>query len=80
MLVDITVNKSERNKGLGTEVINKIYDISEDSNIPIYLIPYPAEEFKSEKEPELIKRLKNWYEEIGFGPVSDGSKIWCNFE
>jgi hypothetical protein len=44
------------------------------------LIPYPAEEFKSEKESELVNRLKNWYEKIGFGPISEGSKVWCNFE
>jgi len=80
MLVDITVKTSERGNGIGTKVMNKIYDISEDNNIPIYLIPYPAEQFKEEKESELIERLKNWYEEIGFGPVSEGSKVWCNFE
>jgi len=80
MLVDITVKTSERGNGTGTKVMNKIYDISEDNNIPIYLIPYPAEEFKSVKESELIERLKNWYDKIGFGPVSDGSKVWCNFE
>jgi hypothetical protein len=80
MLADITVTTSERGKGIATDVMNKIYDISEDNNIPIYLIPYPAEEFKSEKESELVNRLKNWYEKIGFGPISEGSKVWCNFE
>jgi len=80
MLADIIVKSSERGNGIGTEVMNKIYDISEDNNIPIYIIPYPAEQFKEEKEHELIERLKNWYEEIGFGPVSEGSKVWCNFE
>lgn len=80
MLADITVKTSERGNGIGTKVMNKIYDISEDNNIPIYVIPYPAEQFKEEKEPELVERLKNWYEKIGFGPVSEDSKVWCNFE
>jgi len=80
MLVSLTIDKSQRGNGTGTFVMNKLYDISEELNIPIYLTPYPAEEFKSEKEKELVERLEKWYNKIGFGLVSEGSKVWCNFE
>lgn len=80
MLVSINVNESERGNGTGTYVMNKLYDISEELNVPIYLIPYPAEQFKSVKEKELVEKLEKWYDKIGFGPVSEGSHLWCNFE
>jgi len=80
MLVHIDVEESERNKGTGTFVMNRLYDISEDINVPIYLIPYPAGHFNSKTEKDVVTILKNWYEKLGFGPVSEGSKVWCNFE
>lgn len=80
MLVSLTIDESERGKGTGTFVMNRLYDISEELNIPIYLTPYPAEQFKSEKEQELVERLQKWYDNIGFGPVSTNSNIWSNFE
>jgi len=80
MLIHIDVKESERNKGIGTFVMNALYDISEDINVPIYLIPYPAGHFSSKTEKDLVTILKNWYDKLGFGPVSEGSKIWCNFE
>jgi len=80
MLVSLTVNESERGNGTGTFVMNRLYDISEELNIPIYLTPYPAAQFKSEKEQELVERLQKWYDNIGFGPVSTDSKLWSNFE
>lgn len=80
MIVDITIDKNCRNKGYGTDIMNKLYDISEDNNIPIYLIPYPSESFPEEDEFVLVDKLKKWYSNIGFGPVSDNSLVWCNFE
>jgi hypothetical protein len=80
MLVSLTIDKSQRGNGTGTLVMNRLYDISEELNIPIYLIPYPAEQFKSETEKELVERLEKWYDKIGFGPVSIGSHVWSNFE
>ena len=80
MLIHIDVDKSERNKGTGTFVMNRLYDISEELNIPIYLTPYPSEQFTPEREKDLVNRLENWYDKLGFGPVSEGSKIWSNFE
>jgi len=83
MLVHIGVY--DRNKGTGTRVMNELYDISEESNIPIYLIPYPAENFDGSDEFNVISRLENWYRELGFdyhtGINSDEHpKVWCNFE
>lgn len=80
ILVSLTIDKSQRGNGTGTFVMNRLYDISEELNIPIYLTPYPAEEFKSKKEKQLVERLEKWYDKIGFGPVSKGSKVWSNFE
>ena len=80
MLYGININKELRNKGVGTEVINKLYDLSEEMNIPIYLIPYPDDNFPTKDEKKYIDRLKAYYERIGFGPVSDKSLVWCNFE
>jgi hypothetical protein len=80
MLIDITIDKDKRNKGFGTEIMNMIYDISEDNNIPLYLIPYPAEQFKSKKEKSLVDKLQKWYSKIGFGPLNNTSHIWCNME
>jgi len=80
MLVSLTIDESERGNGTGTFVMNRLYDISEELNIPIYLTPYPAEQFKSEKEQELVERLEKWYDKIGFGPLSVNSRLWCNFE
>jgi hypothetical protein len=82
MLYTINVNEDKRGNGIGTVLLNKLYDISEDLTIPIYLIPYPDYLFldKIDKEKELVDRLKNYYTRNGFGPVSDGSLVWCNFE
>jgi hypothetical protein len=80
MLVSLTIDKSERGNGTGTFVMNSLYDISEELNIPIYLTPYPAEQFKSKKEKELVERLEKWYDKLEFGPVSVGSHLWSNFE
>ena len=64
------------------EVLNKLYDLSENLSIPLYLIPYPDYEFldKVHKEKELVDRLKNYYSRLEFGPVSEGSLVWSNFE
>lgn len=80
MLYGINIKSELRGKGVGTNIINKLYDISEEMNIPIYLIPYPDDNFPKEDEKELVDRLKNYYSRIGFGPVSDDSLVWSNFE
>lgn len=80
-LCSIIVDESNRNKGVGTDIMNKLYDISEELSIPIYLNPYPAgKSYEPTKEFELVNKLKMWYDKIGFAPISDGSHIWSNFE
>ena len=80
MLYGINIKEELRGKGIGTDIINKLYDISEELNIPIYIIPYPDDNFPTKDEKELVDRLKNYYTRIGFGPVSNDSLVWCNFE
>ena len=82
MIYSINVNEDKRGNGIGTEVLNKLYDLSENLSIPLYLIPYPDYMFldKFDKEKELVDRLKNYYTRIGFGPVSEDSLVWNNFE
>lgn len=80
MLYGINIKPELRGKGIGTDIINKLYDISEEMNIPIYLIPYPDDNFPTKDEKQLVDRLKNYYSRIGFGPVSNDSLIWSNFE
>ena len=80
MLYGINIKPELRGKGIGTDVINKMYDLSEELNIPIYLIPYPDDNFPTTDEKKLVDRLKSYYERIGFGPVNDNSIVWSNFE
>jgi GNAT superfamily N-acetyltransferase len=80
MLYGINIKPELRGKGIGTNIMNKLYDISEEMNIPIYLIPYPDDNFPTKDEKKLVDRLKNYYTRIGFGPVSEDSLVWNNFE
>jgi GNAT superfamily N-acetyltransferase len=80
MLYGINIKPELRGKGIGTDIINKLYDISEELNIPIYLIPYPDDNFSTKDEEILVDRLKNYYSRLEFGPVSEGSLVWSNFE
>jgi hypothetical protein len=82
MIYTINVNEDKRGNGIGTELLNKLYDISEELSVPLYLIPYPDYEFldKKDKEKELVERLQKWYDKLEFAPVSEGSLVWSNFE
>ena len=80
MLYGINIKPELRGNGIGTNIMNKLYDISEEMNIPIYLIPYPDDNFPTKDEKQLVDRLKTYYERLGFGPVKDDSLVWCNFE
>lgn len=80
-LCSIVVDDDNRNKGIGTKIMNELYDISEELSIPIYINPYPAgKQFQPNKELELVTKLKKWYSKIGFGPVIENSLVWSNFE
>lgn len=80
MLYGINIKKELRGKGIGTDIMNKLYDVSDELSIPIYLIPYPDDNFKSKDEKKLIDRLKNYYSKLDFGPVSENSLVWSNME
>ena len=73
----IKVKEEEKGMGKGTKVMNILYDISEELQIPLYLNPYPADEYEPSKEREMVERLIKWYEGLGFGNV--WKKIWCNY-
>ena len=82
MIYTINVNEDKRGNGIGTKLLDKLYDISEQLIVPLYLIPYPDYEFldKKDKEKELVDRLKNYYTRLGFGPVKEDSFVSCNYE
>jgi hypothetical protein len=85
MIQSILVPSSHRNNGLGTKIMNILYDISENTNIPLYLIPYPGERFEPILEKELVSKLENWYRELGFDRAAQSTndvwpKVWSNME
>jgi GNAT superfamily N-acetyltransferase len=80
MVHSLIVNKNKRGSGIGTEVMNKLYDISEDMDIPLYLIPFPAiDKFEQSKIFDIIKPLHKWYDALGFGPVDNHPTAWSNY-
>lgn len=80
-LSSIIVDEYMKGNGIGTDIMNKLYDISEELSIPIYLNPYPAgERYEPIREKELVMKLRDWYSKIGFAPINEGSHIWNNFE
>jgi hypothetical protein len=80
-LSSIIVDTEYRNNNIGTAIMNKLYDISEELSIPIYLNPYPAgEKYEPIEEKNLVDKLKKWYTEIGFAPIKESYHIWNNFE
>jgi GNAT superfamily N-acetyltransferase len=80
-LSSIIVNDDYRNKGIGTDVMNKLYDISEELSIPIYLNPFPAgTKYEPTEEKSLVNKLREWYSKIGFAPIKENHYLWNNFE
>ena len=80
MIYGINVMPEFRNKGIGTDIINKLYDISEDNDFPLYLTPYPDDESNTSQVWEKVNRLRNWYNKLGFGPIFGNELIYSNFE
>ena len=79
-VASITTDTIFRNKGIGTDIMNKLYDISEELSIPIYLNPYPAgASYEPTEEKNLVNQLKNWYSKIGFAPIKENHYLWNNF-
>ena len=70
MVYGINVNKKLRNKGLGSKLLNLLYDVSEELDIPLFLTPYPDDnDVPKNKIWDVINRLRNYYEKIGIWPV-----------
>jgi|688.fasta_scaffold276585_1 hypothetical protein len=80
MIQGFEVNLNKRGKGIGTKVMNTLYNLSERLDIPLYLTPYP-----DEIEPNLdnlwvkIHRLRKWYSDLGFGSVFGTDWVWSNY-
>ena len=80
MIHSLIVREDKKGKGIGTDIMNKLYDISEDMEVPLYLIPFPAgDNFEQSKIYDIINPLKKWYDKIGFGHLTDRGMIWCNY-
>jgi GNAT superfamily N-acetyltransferase len=70
MIHSIMVDEDKRGNGIGTEILNKLYDCSEEMGIPLYLIPIAP-------NTDNQSRLESWYESQGFGEVK--YNIWSNY-
>ena len=81
MIYGINVNKKLRNKGLGSKLLNLLYDTSEELDIPLFLTPYPDDNDVPKNEIwNVINRLRNYYERLGFGPLVKMPLLWSNYE
>jgi hypothetical protein len=85
MLQSILVPKDKRNLGIASNIMDMLDRISEQFNIPIYLIPYPGEKFNPKDEFVLEVKLSTWYERLGYDKAIEATdliwnKVWCNME
>jgi hypothetical protein len=81
MIHGINVNKKLRNKGLGSKILNLLYDVSEELDIPLFLTPYPDDDDVPKKQIwNVINRLRNYYTRLGFGPLKKMPLLWSNYE
>ena len=81
MVYGINVNKKLRNNGLGSKILNLLYDVSEELDIPLFLTPYPDDnDVPKNKIWDVINRLRNYYERLGFGPLVKMPLLWSNYE
>jgi len=80
MVHSLIVNDDKRGQGIGTDVMNKLYDISEKMEIPLYLIPFPANgDYDQSKIFEIVKPLHKWYDKLGFGHLEGRGILWSNY-
>jgi len=79
MIQGLIIDENKRGRGIGTKVMNKLYDLSEKLDTPLYLTPYPDEFCDKSELWSKIHKLRNWYEGLGFGPVFGSDWIWSNY-
>jgi GNAT superfamily N-acetyltransferase len=79
MVQGLIIDENKRGRGIGTKVMNKLYDLSEKLDIPLYLTPYPDELCDKSELWSKIHKLRKWYEGLGFGPVFGSDWIWSNY-
>ena len=79
MIQAIIIDEDKRGSGIGTEVMNKLYDLSDELEVPLYLVPYPAETFEPSEVFQRVERLEKWYSGLDFGPVDGHPTIWSNY-
>jgi len=79
MIERLNVSKNKRGTGIGTKVMNLLYDISEEIDCPLYLIPFPDDNFKTSELFNEVNRLKDWYSKLDFGPIDEKGVIWSNY-
>ena len=61
----IEIKDTERCKGLGSELMNTILDISDELNIKVKAIPC---DMFGDGKIETLYRIRNWYRSLGFKP------------
>jgi len=79
MIQAIIIDEDKRGQGIGSKVMNKLYDLSDELEVPLYLIPYPAEKFEPSQVFQRVERLEKWYSSLDFGPVDGHPTIWSNY-
>jgi len=57
------IEAKTRNKGIGTDIMNKILDIADEFGITIKLVPSPYKNINDEK---YYNFLREWYRSFGF--------------
>lgn len=80
MIYGLCVNNKKRNKGIGTKIINYLYDLSEELDIPLFLTPYPDENCDKSEIWDRMNKLKNWYTKLGFGEFAGIWWLMTNYE
>lgn len=79
-VLGLFVDNNFRNKGIGTDIMNTLYDISEERDVPIFLTPYPDENCDKSEIWDRIYRLRKWYTKLGFGAWYKMEWLWTNYE
>jgi GNAT superfamily N-acetyltransferase len=70
----------DKNKGIGTELMNKILDHCDENNYKCFLHPFPLEysgnKYHQKKALLGFLRLRDWYKLFGFVEQTDGYMVY----